>query len=70
MDTWRCWWRRASSTTSSSNPRDGRILVKGKTSKEMVQVEDTPEKETYRERLVTTVVSLNLDNGEVVEIAA
>ena len=49
---------------------DRRILVKGKTSKEMVLVEDTPEKEVYRERLVTTVVSLDLGDGEVVEIAA
>ena len=47
-----------------------RILVKGKTSKEMVMVEDTPEKEVYRERLVTTVVSLDLGDGEIVEIAA
>ncbi len=47
-----------------------RILVKGKTSKEMVMVEDTPEKEVYRERLKTTVVSLDLGDGEIVEIAA
>ena len=47
-----------------------RILVKGKTGKEMVLVEDTPEKEVYRERLVTTVVSLDLGDGEIVEIAA
>ena len=47
-----------------------RILVKGRTSKEMVQVEDTPEKEVFRERLVTTVVSLDLGDGEIVEIAA
>ena len=47
-----------------------RILVKGKTSKEMVMVEDTLEKEVYRERLKTTVVSLDLDDGEIVEIAA
>ena len=47
-----------------------RILVKGKTSKEMILVEDTPEKEVYRERLVTTVVSLDLGDGEIVEIAA
>ena len=47
-----------------------RILVKGKTSKEMILVEDSPEKEVYRERLVTTVVSLDLGDGEIVEIAA
>ena len=49
---------------------DRRILVKGRTSKEMVQVEDTPEKEVYRERLKTTVVALDLGDGEIVEIAA
>ncbi|MCY3505185.1 MAG: DUF6094 domain-containing protein [Chloroflexi bacterium] len=47
-----------------------RILVKGQTSKEMVLVETTPEKETYRERLRTTVVALDLDSGEVSDIAA
>ena len=47
-----------------------RILVKGRTSKEMVLVEDTPEKEVHRERLKTTVVSLDLGDGEIVEIAA
>ena len=50
---------------------DGRrILVKGRTSKEMVLVETTPEKETYRERLHTTVVALDLDIGEINNIAA
>ena len=47
-----------------------RILVKGQTSKEMVLVEKTPEKETYRERLRTTVVALDLDSGEISNIAA
>ena len=36
----------------------------------MVLVEETPEKETYRERLKTTVVALDLDNGEIADIAA
>ena len=50
---------------------DGRrILVKGRTSKEMVLVEETPDKETYRERLKTTVVSLDLEDGEITDIAA
>ena len=50
---------------------DGRrILVKGRTSKEMVLVEDTPEKETYRERLGTTVTALDLEDGEITDIAA
>ncbi len=47
-----------------------RILVKGRTSKEMVLVEDTPEKEVYRERLKTTVVALSLDDGDITDIAA
>ena len=47
-----------------------RILVKGRTSKEMVLVEDTPQKETYRERLNTTVVALDLGDGEITDIAA
>ena len=49
---------------------DRRILVKGRTSKEMVMVEDAPEKEVHRERLVTTVVALDLDDGEIEDIAA
>ena len=47
-----------------------RILVKGRTSKEMVLVESTPDKETYRERLKTTVVALGLEDGEIMDIAA
>ncbi len=50
---------------------DGRrILVKGRTSKEMVLVEDTPQKEVHRERLSTTVTALDLDDGEIADIAA
>ncbi len=50
---------------------DGRrILVKGRTQKEMVLIETTPQKETYRERLRTTVVALDLDLGEITDIAA
>ncbi len=47
-----------------------RILVKGRTAKEMVQVEDSPEKEVHRERLVTTVTALDLGDGEITDIAA
>ena len=47
-----------------------RILVKGRTSKEMTLVEDSPEKEVHRERLKTTVVALDLDGGEITDIAA
>ena len=50
---------------------DGRrILVKGRTSKEMVMVEDSPEKEVHREKLKTTVVALDLHGGEITDIAA
>ena len=50
---------------------DGRrILVKGRTSKEMTLVEDSPEKEVHRERLKTTVVALDLDDGQIDDIAA
>ena len=50
---------------------DGRrILVKGRTSKEMTLVEDSPQKEVHRERLKTTVVALDLDDGEITDIAA
>ena len=50
---------------------DGRrILVKGRTSKEMELVEDSPEKEVHREKLRTTVVALDLDGGEIIDIAA
>ena len=50
---------------------DGRrILVKGRTSKEFVLVEATEDKETYRERLRTTVVSLDLKDGQITDVAA
>ena len=38
--------------------------------KEMTLVEDSPEKEVHRERLKTTVVALDLDDGEITDIAA
>ena len=47
-----------------------RILVKGRTTKEMILVEDTPEKEIYREKLNTTVTALDLADGEITDIAA
>ena len=50
---------------------DGRrILVKGRTSKELVLVEETERAEVYRERLKTTVVAIDLDHGEITDIAA
>ena len=50
---------------------DGRrILVKDAPPKETVLVEDTPQKEVYRERMTTTVTALDLEDGEVTDIAA
>ena len=47
-----------------------RILVKGRTTKELVLAEETENTEVYRERLRTTVVALDLDDGEITDIAA
>ena len=47
-----------------------RVLVKGRTGKELVLVEETESAEVYRERLRTTVVALDLDCGEIMDIAA
>ena len=47
-----------------------RILVKGRTTKELVLAEETENTEVYRERLKTTVVALDLDDGEITDIAA
>ena len=50
---------------------DGRrVLVKGRTSKKMVLVEETLQKEVHREKLNTTVVALDLDDGMITDIAA
>ena len=44
---------------------DGRrIIVKGRVEKKMVLVEETELQQTYRERMTTSVVSLDLDTGE------
>ena len=47
-----------------------RILVKGRTTKEKVLAESTAETETYQERLKTTVVALDLGDGEITDIEA
>ena len=47
-----------------------RILVKGRTSKQMEMVEDSTEKEVHRERLNTTVVALDLNDGSITDIVA
>lgn len=49
---------------------DMRVLVKGRTAKHMALAEDRPEKEVYREQLVTTVVALDLESGAIEDIAA
>lgn len=46
---------------------DERILVKGRTAKTIVTIEDK-KKIIEREQLKTTVVALNLDNGDIEEI--
>jgi len=47
-----------------------RVLVKGRTTKELVLVEETENSEVYRERLKTTVVALDLETGTITDIAA
>ena len=47
-----------------------RILVKGRTSKTMEMVEDSPEREVHREKLSTTVVALDLASGHITDIEA
>ena len=46
------------------------IPVKGRTTKELVLAGEMENTEVYRERLKTTVVALDLDDGEVADIAA
>ena len=47
-----------------------RLLVKGRTAKELVLVTSTREQEIRRERLRTTVVALDLATGTITDIAA
>ena len=47
-----------------------RLLVKGRTAKELVLVTRTREQEVRRERLHTTVVALDLATGAITDIAA
>ena len=65
-----CWYRSVVLVVTDGFARLGRILVKGRASKEMVLVEDSPEKKVHRERLKTTVVTLDLGDGEIADIAA
>ena len=44
---------------------DGRrIIVKGRVDKDLVLVENEENSQTYRERMTTSVISLDLDTGE------
>ena len=47
---------------------DERIMVRGRTIKEMKLVEETELKEVWREYIKTTVMMLNLDTGVITEI--
>ena len=47
-----------------------RLLVKGRTAKELVLVTRTRDQEVRRERLHTTVVALDLATGTITDIAA
>lgn len=47
-----------------------RVLVKGRTRKEYVVTEDTPDKTVRQERMQTTVVKLDLDTGVFEDIKA
>ena len=49
---------------------DRRVLVKGRAVKEKVLVEEDDEIEVYREQLKTTVTVLDLESGEVIDVAA
>ncbi len=49
---------------------DSRVLVKGRTTKEMVLVEAGETHDVYREQLRTSVVTLDLDTGRIERIEA
>ncbi|MYD17000.1 MAG: class I SAM-dependent methyltransferase [Chloroflexi bacterium] len=49
---------------------ESRVLVKGKTKKEMVLVEEGETHDVYREQLRTSVVTLDLDSGRIERIEA
>ena len=49
---------------------DSRVLVKGRTTKEMVLVEEGETHDVYREQLRTSVVTLDLDSGRIERIEA
>ena len=45
-----------------------RVLVKGRTTKRMELVEATPEEETWRDRMYTTIRMLDLDTGVIQDV--
>lgn len=47
---------------------DERLLIKGRTTKESVLVESTPDKDIYQDKMRTTVVVLDLDSGKMTDI--
>ena len=49
---------------------ESRVLVKGRTTKEMVLVEEGETHDVYREQLCTSVVTLDLDTGRIERIEA
>ena len=49
---------------------ESRVLVKGRTTKEMVLVQEGETHDVYREQLQTSVVALDLDSGRIERIEA
>ena len=54
----------------SGSGASSRVLVKGRTTKEMVLVQEGETHDTYREQLKTSVVTLDLDSGRIERIEA
>lgn len=57
-------------TSGSESGPGSRVLVKGRTTKEMVLVEESETHDLYREQLRTSVVTLDLDSGRIERIEA
>ena len=50
------------------NDDGGRVLVKGKTVKKMELVDETENAETFREKMHTSVLALDLNSGEMIDV--
>ena len=50
------------------NDEGGRVLVKGKTVKKMELVDETETSDTYREKMHTSVLALDLNSGEMLDV--